>query len=118
MNNKYETIFVLSTKSLDEPALEAATEKFKALIAEHGAVESVDVWGKRRLAYPINDETEGYYVLYNFAGGPEFPAELNRVSKITSGVLRSLIVRKEEKSAKAKAAEKKAEEKAEEKAEQ
>lgn len=94
MNNKYETIFVLSTKSLDEPALEAATEKFKALIAEHGAVESVDVWGKRRLAYPINYETEGYYVLINFEAPPEFPKELQRIYNITSGMLRSIVVRR------------------------
>ena len=51
--------------------------------------------GKRRLAYPINDETDGFYVLYNFVSTPEFPAELDRVSKITDGVLRSLIVRKD-----------------------
>ena len=94
MNNKYETIFVLSTKSFDEPALEAATEKFKALIAEHGAVESVDVWGKRRLAYPINYETEGYYVLINFEAPPEFPKELQRIYNISSGVLRSIVVRR------------------------
>lgn len=93
--------------------------KFKNLIAQHVELGEIDEWGKRRLAYPINDETEGYYVLYNFAGGPEFPAELNRVSKITSGCS-SLPVRpaRKEKSAKAKATEKKAEEKTEEKAEQ
>ena len=114
---EYEAVFIFS-QTLGEEGIAARVEKFKNLIAQHVELGEIDEWGKRRLAYPINDETEGYYVLYNFAGGPEFPAELNRVSKITSGVLRSLIVRKEEKSAKAKAAEKKAEEKAEEKAEQ
>lgn len=94
MTNKYETIFVLSTKTLDEPAIEAAVEKFKALIAEHGTVENVDVWGKRRLAYPINYETEGYYVLIGFEAPPEFPRELERIYHITSGVLRSIVVRK------------------------
>jgi len=74
--NQYETIFVLSTKTLDDAALEATTEKFKQLITENGGtVESVDVWGKRRLAYPINYETEGYYVLVNFQSSAELPAE-------------------------------------------
>lgn len=93
--NQYETIFVLSTKTLDDAALEATTEKFKQLITENGGtVESVDVWGKRRLAYPINYETEGYYVLVNFQSTAELPAELNRVYHITTGLLRSIIVKK------------------------
>lgn len=93
--NQYETIFVLSTKTLDEAALEATTEKFKQLITENGGtVESVDVWGKRRLAYPINYETEGYYVLVNFQSTADLPAELNRVYHITTGLLRSIIVKK------------------------
>lgn len=93
--NQYETIFVLSTKTLDEAALEATTEKFKQLITENGGtVESVDVWGKRKLAYPINYETEGYYVLVNFQSSAELPAELNRVYHITTGLLRSIIVKK------------------------
>ena len=58
---KYECLFVLSTKTLDDAALEATTEKFKDLITKNGGViENVDVWGKRRLAYAINYETEGY----------------------------------------------------------
>ncbi len=93
--NQYETIFVLSTKTLDDAALEATTEKFKQLITENGGtVESVDVWGKRRLAYPINYETEGYYVLVNFQSTADLPAELNRVYHITTGLLRSIIVKK------------------------
>lgn len=93
--NQYETIFVLSTKTLDDAALEATTEKFKQLITENGGtVEGVDVWGKRRLAYPINYETEGYYVLVNFQSSAELPAELNRVYHITTGLLRSIIVKK------------------------
>ena len=69
-------------------------EKFKELIAKHGTVEGVEEWGKRKLAYPINYETEGYYVIYTFTCGPEFPAELDRVQNITDGVLRSLIIKK------------------------
>ena len=94
--HKYETIFVLSTKTLDDAAIEATTEKFKAAIAENGGtVESVDVWGKRRLAYPIHYETEGYYVLVNMEAPAALPAELNRIYGITDGVLRSIVVRKD-----------------------
>ena len=92
---KYECLFVLSTKTLDDAALEATTEKFKDLITKNGGViENVDVWGKRRLAYAINYETEGYYVLVNFEGDSKVPAELDRVFNITTGVLRSMIIKK------------------------
>lgn len=91
----YETVMILSTKDRDEDAVAKLLEKFKNLISENGTVVSVDEWGKRRLAYPINDETEGYYALVNFTCGPDFLAELDRVYKITDGVLRSLIIKKE-----------------------
>ena len=92
--NKYETIFVLDV-ALEEEKLEALTEKFKALISENGTIESVDVWGKRKLAYPIDFKTEGYYVLVNFASNPEFPKELERVYGITDGVMRTIVIRKD-----------------------
>ena len=92
--NKYETIFVLDA-ALEDEKIEALTEKFKALIAENGTVESVDVWGKRKLAYPIDFKTEGYYVLINFASNPEFPKELDRIYGITDGVMRTITIRKE-----------------------
>ena len=91
--NKYETIFVLDA-ALEEEKITALTEKFKALIAENGTIESVDEWGKRKLAYPIDFKTEGYYVLVNFESAPEFPKELERVYGITDGVIRTLTVRK------------------------
>ncbi len=90
----YETVFILSTK-LDEDATNAMIQKFKDLIAANGTIDGVDEWGKRRLAYPINKENEGYYVLVNFTSVPSFTAELDRIYKITDGVLRSLIVKKE-----------------------
>ena len=83
--SKYEAVVVFSVKNGDD--VSALVEKFKAL-------ESVDEWGKRRLAYLINDEAEGYYVLYNFESAPEFPAELERIARITDGILRSLVVKK------------------------
>ena len=92
--NKYESIFVLDA-ALDEERINALSERFQNLIAANGEIESVDVWGKRRLAYPIDYKTEGYYVLVNFSSNPEFPKELERVYGITDGVLRTLTVRKE-----------------------
>ena len=87
--SKYEAVVVFSVKNGDD--VSALVEKFKALIEKSGTLESVDEWGKRRLAYLINDEAEGYYVLYTFTSAPDFPAELDRVLKITEGVMRSLI---------------------------
>lgn len=90
--SKYETVMVFSLTKGEEAAKEL-TEKFKALIESNGTLESVDEWGKRKLAYLINDEAEGYYVLYNYEADPQFPAELDRIAKITDGVLRTLIVK-------------------------
>lgn len=94
IQNSYETVFILST-TLGEEGTTATVQKFKDLIEANAVIEKVDEWGKRRLAYPINKENEGYYVLVNFKSGPEFTAELDRIYKITDGVLRSLIIRKD-----------------------
>ena len=90
---KYEVMVVFSMKN-GEDAVKAMVEKFKSLIEKNGTIEEVNEWGKRKLAYLINDEAEGYYVLFNYQAAPEFPAELDRIVKITDGVLRSLIVKK------------------------
>lgn len=91
----YETVMVISMKQGEE-GIQAIVEKFKALIEKHATLLNVDEWGKRRLAYLINKESEGYYILMNFESEAEFPAELDRVYKITDGVLRSLIIKKGE----------------------
>ena len=90
----YETVFILSTK-LGEEGTAAMVTKFKDLIAANGTIDNVDEWGKRRLAYPINKEEEGYYTLISFTSSPEFNAELDRIYNITDGVLRSLTLKKE-----------------------
>ena len=95
VNAKYEVVYIIDSAQGDE-GTEALIEKFKALVEANGTLADIDKWGKRRLAYPINDLTEGYYVLMNFASGPEFPAELDRVFKITDGILRSMIICKDE----------------------
>ena len=92
---KYETMMV-TTANLDEEASSALINKFKNLIAANGTIDSVDDWGKKRLAYPINDETEGVYTVINFTSELTFPAELDRVFKITEGVLRSMTIAVEE----------------------
>ena len=94
--NKYELAVIVSAKIEDDERA-ATVEKVKAYIERFGGkVTNVDEWGKKRLAYPINYETEGYYVLVNFTSAPSFPAELDRHYNITDGVIRSLIVAKAE----------------------
>ena len=91
--NKYETVFVVNPE-LSEEDTQNLVKKFTDLIAQNGTIENINEWGKRKLAYAINYETEGYYALYNFSSEPDFPAELSRVLNITDGVLRSLIIKK------------------------
>ena len=75
--NSYETIFIIDA-TLDEETVTALKDKFTTLIEQNGELESVDEWGKRRLAYEINDRTEGFYYLVNFKADSEFPKELER----------------------------------------
>jgi len=94
LNESYEAMVVFSLKNGEETVKELV-EKFKGVIERHGTLtEEVNEWGKRKLAYPINYETEGYYVLYTFTSAPDFPAELNRRLNITDGVLRALVTTK------------------------
>ena len=92
---KYESIYIVRL-DLGEEETAAVVEKFKNLVSENGTLESVDEWGKRRLAYEVADFNEGYYVLMNFEAAPSFPAELDRIYKITDSVIRSIIVCKDE----------------------
>ena len=92
----YETLFAISG-NLSEEEYKAVSEKFVALINANGTDVTVDEWGKRRLAYPINYITEGYYVLVNYKSEPSFPVELERVLGITEGVIRYMTTTKIEK---------------------
>ena len=98
----YETLFAISGK-LSEEEYAALKEKFVALVTENATDVNVNEWGKRKLAYPINYITEGYYVLVTFKSEPSFPLELERVFGITEGVLRYMTTTKIEKAAKAEA---------------
>ena len=90
--NSYETLFVISP-DLSEDDTKALIERFTSLISEHCELGEVNEWGRRRLAYPIDYKTEGYYVLVNFKSTPDFPSELERIYNITDGILRSIVVR-------------------------
>ena len=95
MMRKYETIFILHP-SLDEEAVKANIEKFKGVIENGGGtVENVDFWGKRKLAYEIAKVNEGFYTLINFEANTELPKELDRVLRITDGVIRHIVVKQE-----------------------
>ena len=94
INSSYETVFIADL-SLGDDAVAALVQKFINLIAENGTITETSEWGKRKLAYPINDLTEGYYVLVNFSSNTEFPKELDRVYRITSGILRTIIIKKD-----------------------
>ena len=108
----YETLFVLSG-NLAEDAYVALKDKFVTLVGENATDVTVNEWGKRRLAYPINYITEGYYVLVNFKSEPNFPRELTRVFGITEGVIRYMTTAKEVKAPAAVAEEASVEEAAE-----
>ena len=89
ITGKYEVLYIIAPAQGEE-GIAALVEKFKAMVEAEGPVTNIDLWGKRRLAYLVNDLAEGYYVLMNFESKPEFPAELERVMKITEGVMRCL----------------------------
>ena len=94
----YETLFVVSGNLVEDDYV-ALKDKFVALINDNSSDVVVNTWGKRRLAYPINYITEGYYVLVNFKSEPSFPHELTRVFGITEGIIRYMTVAKEAKAA-------------------
>ena len=87
----YELVFVVKPNA-DEETREAVLNKVKEVVATNGEVVKVDVWGNKKLAYPIAKFTEGYYVLVNFKSGVEVPKELDRNLKINENVIRHMIV--------------------------
>ena len=95
ITGKYEVLYIIDPAQGEE-GIAALVEKFKAMVEAEGTLSNIDEWGKRRMAYAINDLTEGYYVLMNMETNPAFPAELERVMKITDGVLRCLVTTVEE----------------------
>lgn len=94
MVNKYESIFIINSQ-LGDDSIKALVEKFKTLLESSAQLESIDEWGKRRLAYEVDDQNEGYFVLANFSAESTFPHELERIYKITDGIIKYLIIRKD-----------------------
>ena len=106
--NSYETLFIVDVTGGEEAA-KATVSKFTDIIAKNAEIVEVSDWGKRRLAYPINDQPEGYYTVVTFKAEPAFPTELERLFNIDETVMRSMVL-KLEYEAVAKAAEAPAEE--------
>ena len=93
LTSKYETVFIVNPDFTEE-ASKGLLEKFTGLITENGGmVDKVDEWGKKKLAYLIDDYSDGYYYVVNFTAKADVPAELGHVYNITDGVLRSIIVK-------------------------
>lgn len=94
VTGNYEVLYIINP-NLGEEETAALVAKFKTLAENRGTVTEVDEWGKRKLAYLIDDLAEGYYVLMSFAADTAFPAELDRLMRINTGIMRSIIVSKE-----------------------
>ena len=92
----YEVLFIIDP-ALEDEKKEATIEAVKEIIAAEGEVGNVDVWGMRKLAYPIQKKSEGYYVVIKFKAEPTLPKELDRRLKISDNVMRHLIDNKDQK---------------------
>ncbi len=94
--NKYEAMYIINP-TLDEESTKGIIEKFKGIVEANATPEALEEWGRKRLAYEVQDQKEGYYVLMHFSAPADFPAELERNFKITEGVMKYLVIRKDAK---------------------
>ena len=101
--NSYECLFIVDVTA-GEAETEATVNKFTSLVEANAEVVDVAKWGKRRLAYPINDMPEGYYVVVTFKSAPEFPSEMDRLFNIDESIMRSMIIKLDYDAAEKKAA--------------
>ncbi len=90
--NSYECLFIADVTNGEE-ATNATVNKFVSLVEANAEVVDVAKWGKRRLAYPINDMPEGYYTVVTFKAAPEFPSEMDRLFNIDESIMRSMIIK-------------------------
>jgi len=93
--NKYESVIIINP-SVDDEGIKALIKKYTDIINNEGKVESVDELGKRRLAYEINKNKEGFYTVFNFEAKPELIAELERNYRIDDSVMKFITVKKED----------------------
>jgi small subunit ribosomal protein S6 len=91
--NKYESIIIINVE-IGEKEIKNVISKVKNIIMENGMLEEIEEWGKKRLAYPIGKQDEGYYVLIHFSSKPDFIEELERVYNITDEVIKHIIIRR------------------------
>lgn len=92
---KYEAVFIF-TPDLEEEKRNTLFDRLKGIMEADRTISNVDEWGIRKLAYEINDYTEGYYIIVNFEGTPETVNELDRISKISDGIMRHMVVREDD----------------------
>lgn len=91
--NQYETIFIVDS-TLEEEVQKSKVEKLIQQMTDAGcAIDKVDEWGKKKLAYPINFKTDGYFVLVTFKAQPDFISELERLYRITEGILKGQTIK-------------------------
>ena len=90
-------VMIILDPALEDDRKDATVETVKGIIAAEGEVGNVDTWGMRKLAYPIQKKSEGYYVVIEFKAQPTLPKELDRRLKISDNVIRHMIVNKDEK---------------------
>jgi len=91
--NKYESVIIINPNVAEE-AMKSLIERFSTLINSDGKVEKVDELGKKKLAYEIAKNKEGYYVVYDFEANPSLIAELERNYRITDEVIKFIVIKK------------------------
>lgn len=94
--SNYEVMFIIEA-ALEDDKKAATVEMVKEVISAGGEVGKVDIWGMRKLAYPIEKKNEGYYVVIEFKASPDLPKELDRRLKISDSIIRHIIINKDEK---------------------
>lgn len=92
----YEIMFIIDP-TLEDDKKNATIEIVKEIIEADGTVGKVDVWGMKKLAYPIQKKNDGYYIVAEFQAGEALPKELDRRMKISDAVMRHIIINKDEK---------------------
>lgn len=89
---EYESMLILPAAA-DEAVVGTATDRIATVIARHsGAVRNIERWGRRRLAYEIDDQNEGYYVVVTFSAEPAAQAELERTLNLADEILRYKVI--------------------------
>ncbi|MCX8159514.1 MAG: 30S ribosomal protein S6 [Candidatus Saccharicenans sp.] len=93
--NQYETGFIVAPNLPEEEASALINQLAEVISARNGRMIKKDLWGKRKLAYPIKRFSEGLYVFFTYEGAPAIPAELERRFKQTDAILRFITIKKD-----------------------